>query len=290
MSKVKKTNNKKGGISKRTISIACALVAVIAVICGITIFIGLGGNRLFVTGDVTTEEIKEKASKALEEHRYALLSLSIEETVADEGTTDYNYILSCDKESEEKSYLYGDSNEINLFQYWNKNDETDLYDIYIYDNDNEVWVLTSQESKPVEGDPWDILNNIDDYTLLEETQNWYGTDTECYVFEILGSTDEYAAMYEQLFIRKADYVPVGIVSYAVSDVDEDKVAAGDDLNIGEELPEGAEVEVPTYNECIQMYEVTFSNSDLKLFSAPDEYLSEDEYMEFISSKESGSDE
>lgn len=286
MSKSKKKNK----ISKRTITIACILVVLAGLICGITIFIGLGGNSLFTNGTITVEQIQSNMKNAISGYSYALQTLDVEETTANEGSVTCKYILSSAQGSKERSYIYLDSDGAELYQYWDYDADADNYCIYIYDSNEAVWVKTSYASEPVTGTPWDVFDNLAEYTLLEETACWYGTEDECYVLELMGQTEEYTVLYEEVFIRKSDFMPMGIITYGVSDVDEDKMVTGGELAIGADNIESAEVEIPTYNECIQMYEVSFSNEDLRLFSAPDTYLSEEEYMSLIRARESENSE
>lgn len=279
-------SKKKNRISKRTITIACALVVLAGIICVITIFIGLGGNSLFTNGTITVEQIQANMKSAISGYTYALQTLDVEETVAGQGSTTCKYILSSVRDSEERSYVYLDSDGVELYQYWDYDSADENYCIYIYDSNESVWVKTSYTSEPVTGTPWDVFDNLTEYTLLDNTEYWYGTEDECYVLELMGQTDDYAVLYEEVFIRKSDYMPMGIVTYGVSDVNEDKMVTGGEMSIGSDNIESAEVEVPTYNECVQMYEVTFSNEDLKMFAAPDVYLSEEDYMSLIRARES----
>jgi hypothetical protein len=281
----KKDKEKKSGISRRTITIACATFACALVIGALTLFIKFDGAKLFTASQLNSAEIIEKAEEAVESCDYALLTLSIEDTVAGEGSDVYNYVYTCGRNTTESSYVYSDSDGTELYEYWEENEENGNYDVYVYDTDYEVWVKTSYDTVPVTDNVWDILSNINDYTLADETECWYGTDTECYVYEILGSSDDYESMYEQLFIRTSDYMPMGIVSYAVSDVNYDKVANGEDIEIFYDTSDDAEIEVPTYNENVTIYEVTFSTSELKWFDKPDSYLSEEEYMTLLSTVE-----
>jgi hypothetical protein len=283
MSKIKEKKPCK--FSKRTMTLACIVAALAFFICAITIFIGLDGNRIFSNGTITVEEIQTKSNAIINEHEYALLVLDIQNTVADEGTSTYRYILSSKKDSDEHSYVYIDSDGTELYQYWDYDAENENYCIYIHDTDNDVWVKTSYDYEPITSDTWAMLTDLSKYDLMEETATWYNSDDECYVLEMLGQTEDFSAMYEQLYIRVSDFMPMGIVAYAVSDVNEDKMQNGVDLEINDDNIVSATEEIPTYNEYIQVYEVAFSNEDLKLFGVPDNYLTEEEYMELIGSSD-----
>lgn len=277
--------NKTGKISKRTIGIGCALAVVAGLITATVIFIGLGGSRLFESNDLTVTDVVTKMKASISEYKYALQSLDIKETVADEGTTISKYMLSASRETKDRTYLYTDSKENELYQCWSYDEEAGKYVIYINDPEYNVWVKLDYESEPVTGTPWSVFDNLDNYTLLDETQNWYTNNDECYVLETIGKTDVYEVIYEQVFIRKKDFIPLGIVTYGVSDVNYDKMQSSESIDLDIDEIESAEVEIPTYSECIQMYEVSFSNDDLKMFDPPEDYLTEEEYLALTESED-----
>lgn len=277
--------NKTGKISKRTIGIGCALAVVTGLITATVIFIGLGGNRLFESNDLTVTDVVTKMKASISEYKYALQSLDIKETVADEGTTISKYMLSASRETKDRTYLYTDSKENELYQCWSYDEEAGKYVIYINDPEYNVWVKLDYESEPVTGTPWSVFDNLDNYTLLDETQNWYTNNEECYVLETTGKTDTYEVIYEQVFIRKKDFIPLGIVTYGVSDVNYDKMQSSESIDLDIDEIESADVEIPTYSECIQMYEVSFSNDDLKMFDPPEDYLTEEEYLALTESED-----
>ena len=277
--------NKTGKISKRTIGIGCALAVVTGLITATVIFIGLGGSRLFESNDLTVTDVVTKMKASISEYKYALQSLDIKETIADEGTTISKYMLSASRETKDRTYLYTDSKENELYQCWSYDEEAGKYVIYINDPEYNVWVKLDYESEPVTGTPWSVFDNLDNYTLLDETQNWYTNNEECYVLETIGKTDTYEVIYEQVFIRKKDFIPLGIVTYGVSDVNYDKMQSSESIDLDIDEIESADVEIPTYSECIQMYEVSFSNDDLKMFDPPEDYLTEEEYIALTESED-----
>lgn len=277
--------NKTGKISKRTIGIGCALVVVTGLITATVIFIGLGGSRLFESNNLTVTDVVTKMKASISEYKYVLQSLDIKETVADEGTTISKYMLSASRETKDRTYIYTDSKENELYQCWSYDEEAGKYVIYINDPEYNVWVKLDYESEPVTGTPWSVFDNLDNYTLLDETQNWYTNNEECYVLETIGKTDTYEVIYEQVFIRKKDFIPLGIVTYGVSDVNYDKMQSSESIDLDIDEIESADVEIPTYSECIQMYEVSFSNDDLKMFDPPEDYLTEEEYLALTESED-----
>ena len=138
--------NKTGKISKRTIGIGCALAVVTGLITATVIFIGLGGSRLFESNDLTVTDVVTKMKASISEYKYALQSLDIKETVADEGTTISKYMLSASRETKDRTYLYTDSKENELYQCWSYDEEAGKYVIYINDPEYNVWVKLDYES------------------------------------------------------------------------------------------------------------------------------------------------
>lgn len=272
--------NKETGLSKRSITFICMLFVIAICIVGLTIFIGLNGNTIFTNRTMTIERLQENASRAINQYEYALLTLDVQETVANQGISTYKYVLSSRQNSQEHSYAYVELNKFELYQYWDFDPETSMYKIYVYDPDGNCWVETFYEFEPVSSNTWELVTNLSNYTLLEEPGFWYDSGEECYVLEIIGSSDEFPVMYEELYIRKSDYVPLGILSYAVSDVDYDRLRQGVTPELYEYygLTGDLTTSIPTYNEYVRVYKVAFSNEDLKLFGAPADYLTEEQYL------------
>lgn len=284
--RVKKNRGKV--ISARSITIGCVAVAMLVCSLLIWLFIKYDGVSVF-TDTITANEVVSKAKSAVMKYSYSLSTIDLQETIADEGSNTYKYILSSSKNSKKRTYIYADDSGSELYQCWDYDTGKELYSIYIYDSEMDVWVNTTYRSEPVTGTPWVVFNNLSEYTLLDETANWYDSEDECYVLETISSNDKYAVLYEQVFIRVSDFIPMGIVTYGVSDVNEDKLMNGGELEINNENVIGATVEIPTYNEYIQLYEVTFSNDDLSLFEFPVEYMTEDAYLEMINEEDKHED-
>lgn len=276
----KKNKERTKWVSKRSITLLCTVIALAVCIGGIGLFVGMDGYSLF-SHEVTIDVIEERSLEAINKCDYALLSLSVQETVVGEGVFTQQYILSSSKNSSEHSYLYIDTDGTELYQYWFTEEGKDECTIYIYDEVTKAWVKTSYPYEPISSDTWNMLTDLSRYEILPGTYKWVNSDDDCYVLEMLGANDEFAQIYEQIYIRKSDFMPMGILSYAISDVSYDRLQSNElaqDLN-GDGVMESATVESPTYNELVQIYEIKFSESDLKPFGIPEDYITEEEYMD-----------
>ena len=270
----------KSKISKRTITLGCIVIALALCIIFITVFLKLGGSKLFNNDALTIDEVKNKITFAMEKYKYARYDLIIQDTVKEGEVTNYEYKLSADRQSKKRTYAYKDSTGASLYQYWDYDIDNKNYLIYVYDYRHEVWVKTSYDSEPVTMTPWDIFDNLSDYTMLQDTATWYTSDDECYVLETVGSTDEYFTVYSMVYIRCSDWLPMGMVTYGVSDESQDKIKNNVSIDVTDSNIVDANIEAPTYNEKIVIYNVTFSNEDLSILDIPTEYIEEDEYMSY----------
>ncbi len=279
-----KNKKNKNWISKRSITLMCTIVAMVFVCIGIMVFIGLDGRMLF-TDDVTVEDIEKRARDTINKYDYALLSLDIQETYAGEGQRITHYEYSSSRLTNEHAYVYMDDSGVSLYQYWDrKDDQSEEVVIYIYDDVTKSWVETSYPYEPVTSDTWSMLTDLSRYDVIPGTFKWFNSDDDCYVLEMLGSSDEFYQIYEQLYIRKSDFMPMGILSYAVSDVDYDRMKSNElveDLN-DDGTDESITVESPAYNELVQVYQIVFSEEDLKPFGVPEDYITEEEYNQRMS--------
>ena len=268
----------KSKISKRTITLGCILVALALCVIFITVFIKLGGSRLFNNNSITIDEVKNNITSAMNKYIYSRYDLVIQDTVKDGDVTIYEYKLSAEKQSKKRTYAYKDSTGASLYQYWDYDIDNKNYLIYVYDYKHEVWVKTSYDSEPVTTTPWDIFDNLSDYTMLQDTDTWYTSDDECYVLETIGSTEEYSTVYSMIYIRCSDWLPMGMVTYGVSDDSQDKIKHNIPIDISGNDNVDVDSETYSYNEKIVIYDVTFSNDDLSILGIPTEYIEEDEYM------------
>lgn len=234
--------------------------------------------------EVTTEYIEDKAVAEINKYNYSKLVLDSEYTGEQDIPNVCEYILTSNKDGSYRSYSYRDE-ESDMYQCWERQGEH--YDFYIYDASIDKWVYSELESEPVISDTWSVVSNLKDYTVLEEPGQW-GND-ECYVLQMTGSSEYWEVIYEELYIRKSDFLPVGVISYANSQQDKDRVS---EIKPGEyefgTLTDGTEV-TSGYDELVSIYALEFSNKPLDLFDKPKEFINNKEYNELIEAKESEAD-
>lgn len=231
--------------------------------------------------EVTTEYIQDKAVVEINKYNYSKLVLDSEYTGEQDIPNVCEYILTSNKDGSYRSYSYRDE-ESDMYQCWEHQGEH--YDFYIYDASIDKWVYSELEYEPVASDTWGVVSNLKEYTILEEPGQW-GND-ECYVLQMMRSNEYWEVIYEELYIRKSDFLPVGVVSYANSKQDKDRVS---EIKPGEyefgTLTDGTEV-ASDYDELVSIYALEFSNKPLDLFDKPKEFINNKEYNELIETKES----
>lgn len=234
--------------------------------------------------EVTPEYLSEMSTKAMEEYEYSMLILDTQQTIGEESTVE-EYMLTTSKNDSYRTYIYRNETD-DLYQCWHLDESTGLYTVYIYDSMFETWVQTSLEYEPLSSNTWLVTSDLTNYSVLPETDVW-GED-ECYVVQITGSSDELAVIYEEIYIRCSDYLPMGIISYGVSDLDQDRVNTINPAEFGElngYTVDNATVETSEFLEIISVYTLEFSNESLELFSLPEEFITDVEYMSLLESEE-----
>lgn len=270
---------KKSGNGLKLIILGSA-IGCIALLIGI--FIIRLENK--VPDEITTEYLQKKSVSKINSYKYAKLILDSEYTGNQDVPNVCEYILTSGKNTSYHTYSYRDA-EQDIYQGWESHDGH--YDLYIWDKTTEQWVYSHLEYEPVTSDTWSVVSDLSEYTILEESGNW-GTD-ECWVLQMTGSSDVWEIVYEEIYIRKSDFLPMGILSYANSKQDKDRIS---DITPGEyefgEITKGT-TEVAEYEELISIYSLEFSNKPLDLFEKPTDYITEEDYNNLISAEESEED-
>lgn len=248
----------------------------------IGMFILLGNNK--IPTDITVEYLQEKATSKINSYKYAKLMLDSEYTGTQDIPNVCEYVLTSSKDTSYHTYTYRDE-EQDLYQCWDNHG--DHYDLYIYDKTKEKWVSSKLDSEPVTSNTWDIVADLGEYTILDEAGNW--GDDECWVLQMTGVSEGWEVLYQELYIRKKDFMPVGVLSYANSKLDKDRSS---DITPGEYefgSVTGGTAEVTDYEEVISMYSIEFSNETLDLFDKPEDFITEEEYNKLTEAKESEED-
>lgn len=236
-----------------------------------------------VQDEMTCEKLAKLSTQAIMQYPYSMLVLDSQTTIKGETTT-CEYVFTTSLNDSVRTYLMRDAESVG-YQCWKQNDKG-TYDVYLYDDVYEVWVKTEEEYEPVASNTWMVTADLSNYTLLPERDNW--GDDECYVCQITGSSDVFETIYEEVYIRCSDFMPLGIMSYGVSSADGDRLHELDPATFGEGVEE-AEMITEDFVETISVYSVQFSNEDMALYELPETYMTDVEYMEAITQIESESE-
>ena len=297
-------------ISPKLLTVILTLITVIAGAVGYAIYTDAKNEVGWFQHEVTVDELKQKVNDAMQDYSFSAMTLKVNEKVADEGDYTYEYTIVSEINNSRRSYMYRDSEGKDIYQYWrrymdrldtdvdpivpeviydedgNELPQTELIDssyvVYMYADDVRSWVKDVVAVEPVDTYVWDFTETFGEYTLLEETGNWYDTGDECYILQTIGGSDDWAVIYEELYVRKSDFLPMGIVVYAVSDNGKNIVENVDDASevLGIEV-DSMTTEIPDYNQVIEKYSLTFSNENIHLMDEPEQYMTSKAYIDFI---------
>lgn len=306
----KETNKEKRGMSTKGLMMILLIITIVVGAIAYAIYVDMKNENGIFQHELTIDEIKEKTYNAMQDYDFSAMTLKVNERVADEGDYTYEYTIVSELNNSRRSYMYRDSEGEDMYQYWRRyitRLDTDVdpivpdlsydeegsevapkenvdtsYVVYLYADDVQSWVKDVVAIEPVDTYVWDLTEAFGEYTLLSETNSWYDTGDECYVLQSIGAADDWAVIYEEIYIRKSDFLPMGIVVYAVSDNGENIVEDVDNASevLGIQV-ESATTEVPDYNQVIEKYSLTFSNENLHLMDEPTKYMTSKEYIDFI---------
>ena len=267
------------------IAISCLLTIAVIVIIVIAITKSDGAEYLNAV-EYTAEEIAEKSREAVDGYEYALLVLDQEISKSGEIVGIEEYILSSERDGTKRTYTYVNSDSSILSEWWDAIEQEDgsvLYDTYIYSEQYETWIHTELSEEPINNDIWRMFDIMSQYTVLPETGEWFDTGDECYVLQLIGSSDGYYDIYEEIYVRCSDFIPMGIVEYCVDTEENDRVDEINPEDYDFELGDGytitdGEITSEDYNELLRKYSISFSHDDCQLFEKPETYISDEDYM------------
>lgn len=255
-----------------------ASCSAIIVLVAVLIWMYTSGNK----EEITVSYVIEKSNEALLEYPYGRVSILRNMDSADGQHYESQYDLSSQRDGQYSSYMFRDSDGQQLYQCWQPNE--DFWDIWVYDGNYDVWVKTGYEQEPIDSSMWSPLTNPGSYVLLDKTYSWYDTGEECYVIQMLGSSDQWTKIYEEMFFSKKTFLPVGVVMIATNSTEEidheyvEENVTFDDGTVGD-----LHVGMYKYDKIVQKYSITYSDTDQRLFEIPDITITEDEYMELLNS-------
>ena len=230
--------------------------------------------------DITTVFANATAEAA----KYNYAQLTIDQGVfTSEDNYRAQYVTTFGKDTTYHTYMYRDSEQNDLYQCWQANSDNTGYDAYVYANDIETWVKTTTEEEPVSVDVWSMFEYAGGYTLQEATYPWYDTSEPCYVLTRMSASSEWQGVYEELYIRQSDFLPMGVV-LLYTDNNPENLSHEDIVNgvnnAGMESPVNVES-----NEIVQKYSLMWADEDLKLFDVPETYISDEDYISIVEQRE-----
>lgn len=238
--------------------------------------------------ELTVSAIIEKSNEAVQQCPYGRVSILRNVDQADGSHYESQYDMSSQKDGQYSTYMFRDSEGSQLYQCWVPAE--DYWDIWVYDSNYEVWVKTGYDQEPLESSMWTPLTNPGGYSLLDGTYSWYDTGEECYVIQMIGSSEDWTKVYEEMYFNKKTFLPVGVVMIATNSTDEldheyvEENVSMEDGSIGD-----LHVDMYKYDKIVQKYSITYSDTDQRLFEIPEVTITEDEYIELLESAPLSSD-
>lgn len=268
-------------VSRRTLRLTVFFTVLLLVIGFVYLVVSHKDDfmREVANDNMDITNIQARVNKAIEDYTSYECVVDIMRTYNGEETFSGQEAYTDNKDTSYKSYLYRDSQDNDLYQCWFYNDDNS-YDMYVYSDDVEAWVHDTTEEVVSSMDAWTLFENLSGYSVEAETAVWDETGDECYILNAVNTEVMGIQIYEEIYIRVSDFLPVGILTYGSMEVDGTATEEGTvTLDNGQE----ADVEVTHSNteEVIQRVSVTFSNDDLSLFAVPEEYISIEEYSELM---------
>lgn len=283
LSKKDNKDSKKIKFSKRSITIFCITIAIGLFIGLFSVLVLTDGLNKFINDSSKVEEIQIKANEFINKYDYNALVLDVLYTSPDNEAYRKQYLLSSEKDNEVHSYVCRDSVDASVYQCWSYDKDKKVFPLYIYSDEYETWVYCELESAPLAINPWGVVEDLSNYTLMDKTTVWGDTNDECYVLYVMSSSDEFEYIYEEVYIRKSDYAPMGIITYASETLDEERKDSLNDIDFDIEIKD-AEISASQSSEIIQRYEFTYSNENLAFFEQPTKFITEEEYLLLESEK------
>ena len=223
---------------------------------------------------MTKEELVTLSRQAMLDKPYLSMHIEISEEDIETILPIGHYQIQKERDTSKTQYYFTsgldeEGNYDSINQFWEESEtEPGMYDVYIWDSSLLEFVKTSVDYEPVSITAWDMLDNISDYELNEDLEQW-GTDENdlCYVLTITGSNSEYEQVVEAIYINAESYLPEGILTLG-SNPDGDSFEDGD-----------------TSYETLLFTNVRYSfnwySEDACGVQIPKEYLTEQEYLEMV---------
>lgn len=265
------------------LAITCALMGVVIVVLTVALCM-----KLYESEQLDQSDIFSKAQDACNQYEYAELVIARQENI-DNQTYTAEYVTTDERDGSYCTYMFRDSEDNDLYQCWQEISKN-AYDIYIHSKDLDAWVKTFMEEPPVYTNLWTMFTNAGGYTVMDSEYPWYDTGDMCYVLQRTGVAEGWSDCYEEVYIRKSDFLPMGlvlIVGNSTTDIDHTDVESG--VNV-----DGEDVDIETstfgYDNIVQKYSLQWSHDDLRLFDIPDKFITDEDYLSIVGQSEENNGE
>lgn len=263
------TKHEKKMVIKNILILALA-VLITGIITGVCMYI----RDIHTDEQMTKGKLVELSKQAMQSKPYLSMHIEISEEDIESILPIGYYQIQKERDTSKTQYYFtsgfdeeDDYGSIN--QFWEESEsEPGMYDVYIWDSSLLKFVKTSVDYEPVTVSAWDMLDNVSDYELSEDLEQW-GTeeDSLCYILTITGSNSEYEQVVEAIYINAETYLPEGILTLG-SNPD------------GESIEEdNASYETLLFTNV--RYSFSWHSEDACGVQIPKEYLTEQEYLEMV---------
>lgn len=248
-------------------------------IVGLTLLLGLTGCKK----DIKDVDIVAEVTKHIDANPFYQIIYDVQETNGTE-VDNRQYWVAHDKALKETSYLYRTSDS-DLYQYWTESDGT--MDMYIYAEEFDTWVQYTMESGDMYMRPEIIPALLESAELLDGTYVWESEEGnyECYCYSVISANEEYENIIRMIYVRTKDYMPMGIHTVCVNELDETVTDSTEytDENVGDVQED---ITVNATSDFVTRYSLIMSKDTCYNFlSKPEEFIDSETYLQMLSQKE-----
>lgn len=281
---------KRYGSKKMTI--ACAVLVVVIIITTVISAVSAMGEYTPTSVDHIEDKILTNARAKLanmDSYLFYIEGYRNEHSADDNSEPLYfAYQIAGSKSKSDRSYSYMSSSDAYDNEYWYYDEDNEQYVDYVFSEDVGSWVRCELDYEPITVDPFNVLEDMSEFSLLEGTQQFGVNKEDCYVYQLVGTSDEFEVVYERIYIGVSDYLLKGAIRMAMHSLEEEIETTIDELTVKELYAEKgveidddnlAEITVTTNDaeEVIFRFEYYFSNADMLFFDKPDIYMTAEEY-------------
>lgn len=233
------------------------------------------------TSYTSKEVIIDATKKAINQKQYLFASVEQEEvgeSEEDNISAIYTYRTNKDKDVVAYTYMNNEDTENNLLiEYWAPNNNG-KFDVWIWASEVQSYVQAELDVAPVTMLTWDIMDNLDDYTLLSDYGKWGEQQEDCYVLALFGKSDVYDVIGEYVYISRRYLLPMGIITVGSNNEDEVVEYSLDSI------PDNEDTESSQKTSIIRV-SYSWTNEKLNEVNKPHTVMTEEEYINEVQFEE-----